>query len=292
MQCPTCDIPISESRYLGPIRTGRPGRTSDTSHRVDACTTCGLAFLDLDTVDYSDDGYRKSVDGERGFDDFAPIHDWEQASLLAVIGTAHLHGMRIVDVGCGGGRFLDLVGRFSGSETVAIEPSVDFESILRAKGNHVFRSIEAACVDYCSSMDLAVSFDVIEHVKDPVAFAKDIGRLMRPGGRVVIGTPNLDQILLRLLPEDFGRFFFRRVHRWYFSPKALRMCLEAAGLSNVSVRSIQRFDFSNIALWLRDRAPTGIGREDFPKLLTTNLAAALEATDLGEYLVAEANVQA
>lgn len=291
MQCPTCHIPIVETRYQGPIRTGKPGTSSETFHRVDSCTTCGLAFLDLDTVDYSDSSYRKSVDGERGFEDFAPIHDWEQASLLAAIGTAHLAGMRVVDVGCGGGRFLDLVGRFSGSETVAIEPSVAFESILRAKGNHFFRSIEAACVDYRNSMDLAVSFDVIEHVENPVAFAKDIGLLMRPGGRVVIGTPNLDQILLRLLPEDFGRFFFRRVHRWYFSPKALRMCLEAAGFSNVSVRSIQRFDFSNLALWLRDRVATGIGREVFPKLLTTNLTAALEATDLGEYLVAEGNAQ-
>ena len=78
------------------------------------------------------------------------------------------------------------------------------------------------------------------------------------------------------------------MHRWYFTPGALQACLEAAGLREVRVRSLQRYDFSNLALWLRDRRPTGLGAVELPPVLTTSLAGALESVGMGEYLVATA----
>jgi 2-polyprenyl-3-methyl-5-hydroxy-6-metoxy-1,4-benzoquinol methylase len=48
------------------------------------------------------------------------------------------------------------------------------------------------------SFDLIVSVEVIEHVESPINFLRNIGRLLSPGGRAVITTPNVDSLPARL----------------------------------------------------------------------------------------------
>ena len=79
MDCPTCRIPMSQRRYEGPIRLARPGSLTPGAHAVEGCARCGIAGLDLAPLDYTQDEYRRAVDGEAGVESFAQIHDWEQA---------------------------------------------------------------------------------------------------------------------------------------------------------------------------------------------------------------------
>ncbi len=265
MNCPTCLSPLTARLYEGKIRLGQPGTRSAADHVIESCKSCGIAGLDIDPTDYTSDTYRTTVDGNHGVSEFPQIHDWEQASLLGAIGTKGLAGKGVADAGCGGGRFLDLVAGFTGGPTIAIEPTASFHAELKRKGHQTFHSTADAAAEWRNAIDLTVSFDVIEHVDDPVAFVGDLKVLTKPGGRIVVGTPNLDQLLLKLLPMDFGSFFFRQVHRWYFTPRALQLSLERAGLKDIRVRSIQRYDFSNLACWLRDRRPTGNAAIELPK---------------------------
>ncbi len=288
MKCPTCLTPLSVVQYEGHIRLGKPGTRSVAAHRINGCAGCGIGGLDRDPINYASDDYRVNVDGDHGIDGFAQIHDWEQASLLEVIGTSGLSGIAIADVGCGGGRFLDLLAGFTEGPTIAVEPTASFHPELRRKGHATFPTAQGAIAEWRHAIDLTVSFDVIEHVEDPTAFARDLKSLAKPGGRIIVGTPNMDQLLLRLMPQEFGAFFFRQVHRWYFTQRSLELSLESAGLKNIQVRSLQRYDFSNIACWLRDRRPTGNGAIDLPRILSANLASALESVGMGEYLIAEA----
>ena len=288
MDCPHCLIPLTIPVYEGPIRLGQPGTRSISNHVIESCETCGIAGLDRDPIDYESDAYRITVDGNQGVTEFPQIHDWEQASLLGAIGTRGLAGNVVADVGCGGGRFLDLLAGFTKGPTIAIEPTASFHSELKQKGHRTFHSAADAAVEWQNAIDLTVSFDVIEHVNDPVAFVRNLKSLSKPNGRIVVGTPNLDQLLMKLMPQDFGSFFFRQVHRWYFTPRALQISLESSGLKNIRVRTIQRYDFSNLACWLRDRRPTGNGAINLPQILSSNLASALESVGMGEYLIAEA----
>lgn len=94
-----------------------------------------------------------------------------------------------------------------------------------------------------ASFDAVVCGDFIEHLRDPGAFLARIRPLLRPGGRVVLSTPNIANWAMRL-GLLFGRFRYTewglldRTHTHLFTRKTLRECLEQAGYR------ITDFDFT------------------------------------------------
>lgn len=95
---------------------------------------------------------------------------------------------------------------------------------------------------------------------NPRAFLEEIRPLISSSGSLLISTPNRDDILMELLPEDFPAFFYRVVHRWYFDAKSLADCARRAGYSVAQTRHVHRYGLSNALAWLRDRRPTGRAR--------------------------------
>jgi hypothetical protein len=63
--------------------------------------------------------------------------------------------------------------------------------------------------------------------------------------------------LLKLLPNDFPRFYYRSAHRWYFDQTRLRQCVELARLQVESVRHLQAYGLSNAILWMKEKRPLG-----------------------------------
>ncbi len=95
------------------------------------------------------------------------------------------------------------------------------------------------------SLDAAVSIEVIEHVEDQFAFLRELARVVRPGGRVIVTTPNVLSLSSRLrnlawgFPELFeplpldgadARLLTGHIHPiapYYLALAALRAGLEA-----------------------------------------------------------------
>jgi SAM-dependent methyltransferase len=88
---------------------------------------------------------------------------------------------RILDYGCGSGLFVEFL-RTSG--------------VSRAFGYDLFESGYSDQKALAESYDLVVSYDVIEHADDPRQFMHALSRLVRPGGVLVIETPNADHVSL------------------------------------------------------------------------------------------------
>lgn len=89
--------------------------------------------------------------------------------------------------------------------------------------------------DVCAPVELKERFDVViceqvlEHVPDPWAAAKNLKELCVPGGHLIVSTPFLIRVHELLL---FGMYDY-----WRFTPRGLRVLLESAGLTVDSVDS-------------------------------------------------------
>jgi SAM-dependent methyltransferase len=236
---------------------GRFGNLTAHDRTVLRCGGCGVGFLtQAGGVDYQSAEYRELVDGSASADRFYTLHDPEQGDKLRILGVERLRGRVVADIGCGAGSFLDLAKGLA-SATLAIEPMLSYHPILQSKGHLPFTYCADVAPKWLGRVDTAVCFSVVEHVADPVTLLRDIRGLLEAGGELLLSTPNLDDWMLELLPQDYGGFFFRTVHTWYFDAGSLRALAEAAGFAECTVEYVHRFDLSNALLWLRDRRPSG-----------------------------------
>lgn len=107
----------------------------------------------------------------------------------------HSSNMRLLDIGCGSGEFLDYA-KNSGFKTVGIEPSLEAASEARGKGIEVHcSSFEEFCCrhDRGSVEELfgsIVMLNVLEHVPDPVNLLQTTKALLKPGGILCVRVPN------------------------------------------------------------------------------------------------------
>jgi len=268
-QFPSCSvcgdlawIPV----YEGPVRDGAFGNI-----RADAvvaeCVGCGVQRLDEsschDDAVYTDAAYRELLGESVDTNGFHAEHDPLQLERLNVVNPMTLRGKVIADIGCAAGSFLDFVSGLARS-VIAVEPGKPYQGSLRQRGYHTYDFTSGALDDCQGSVEHAFSFQVIEHVAEPVAFLSQISDLLALGGRLTISTPNRSDILMSLLPEDYPPFFYRSVHRWYFCADSLSRCGRAAGLIPVETRFVHRFGVANTLRWLRERRPGG--RDPLPGL--------------------------
>ncbi len=283
--CRICQGADWEELYRGLIRQGRFGNSTSTDRLVYRCKVCDSGWLEGTPVDYESDAYRESVDEGAGVADFHRAHDGEQAEKLALLGTNQLRGHCIMDIGCGAGSFLDLMRGMAGA-TVAVEPMRAYHATLQAHGHAVFPYTSEVSREWQGKVDLATCFSVIEHLEDPVRVLAEIRGLLAPGGRLLVSTPNRHDWLLELLPVDYPKFFYRVVHRWYFSAESLRRLGAAAGFARVEPFFHHRFDLGNFLLWLRDRRPSGRGKVPAEPVLDASFRASLCASGRSDYLYA------
>mgnify|MGYP001381031307 CR=1 FL=1 len=168
-----------------------------------------------------------------------------------------LRDKNILDVGCGVGSLLNMLKNISHSQT-GVEPCMPYLKLLKQQGYKIYPSLSEAIEKKKAIIDYAFSIAVIEHVKNPVEFLREIKKLLKPKeGRLLISTPNRDDILMTLLKEKFHRFFYRTQHRWYFNEYSLTKCIQLAGFKVSRVRHIHRYGLSNMLFWLRDGQPKG-----------------------------------
>lgn len=274
--CSICGGSQWAEHYRGPVRSGRFGTFAPTPGLVLRCRGCDAAHLVGQPVDYESDAYRKLVDGGGETADFHRQHDAEQAEKLALLGTGSLRGKWVADIGCGAGSLLDLV-RAVGARTLAVEPMTAYHAALRGGGHAIFPRVESVPPEWHGQVDVATCFSVLEHIEQPLAFLQGVRRLL-------LSTPNRDDWLLELLPEDYRQFFYRVVHRWYFTAESLCQLGSRAGFAAVSPAFHHRFDLSNFLLWLRDRRPTGLGQLAASPVLDATFSATLAATGRSDYL--------
>lgn len=192
------------------------------------CTHCGLIRVDPMPTDaelerYYTDHYRlhykstaeptpKSIDrGRRGAQGRLPV----LASLIP-------KGGRVLDIGAGGGEFLNEAKKL-GFEVEGVEPSVGFAGYAERTYGVKVHVAPLMKIDFADrKFDLVHSYHVFEHLRDPLASMRLVHSLLKPGGYFYCVVPDMAE-----KRTPIGMFHFAHVHG--FTYETLRMMAEKAG---------------------------------------------------------------
>ena len=144
----------------------------------------------------------------------------------------------VADVGCGSGalwsalkqRFSACIG-LDAARYDGLPREIDFRAIDLDAGRLPLAE---------ASVDAAVAVEVIEHLENPRAFARELSRIVRPGGWVVVSTPNqlsLLSLLTLVVKRRFSAFQDAEypAHLTALLEVDLRRILEEAGLRDIRV---------------------------------------------------------
>jgi 2-polyprenyl-3-methyl-5-hydroxy-6-metoxy-1,4-benzoquinol methylase len=158
-------------------------------------------------------------------------------------GTGRERLVRVLDVGCGEGRFAAELAR-AGAEVVGID--VAAEPLRRARARHPeldLRQVqaEAAWPLQDASFDVVWAGEVIEHVADTSGWLSEVRRVLRPGAVLLLSTPDhgrLQMLWWALARSAFESHFDPRAdHLRFYTRRTLIELLEDFGFSGVEVRS-------------------------------------------------------
>ncbi len=105
----------------------------------------------------------------------------------------------VLELGCGEGRGIDIILKRSKSFTAIDKISEVTERLSRKYPNEKFISSSFPPLKNIKneSFDTLISFQVIEHIKNDKLFIKEIHRILKPGGKALISTPNISMTLTR-----------------------------------------------------------------------------------------------
>ena len=264
-QCAICHEGALQPIYCGRIRDGSYGRWTQNEVTVYQCSNCKtLCHSDLygEHTIYESSLYRELLEADASIETYHKKHDFETLRKVEWVGSPIMRGAIVADIGCGGGSFLDCVSG-SAKEVIAIEPTPTYHSWLKQQGYQVFSYTENALEKYRNNVDVVTSFDVIEHVSDPLSFAKEAHQLLKPGGTAIIGTPTDYPHLRALIGREFEEFIFSTQHLWVFAEKGLEILMRQAGFQEIQIEYCQMYGLGNTISWTLYKRPCGYGSYSF-----------------------------
>jgi len=159
-----------------------------------------------------------------------------------------LEGLRIADIGCGGGLVSEPLARLGASVT-GIDPAEENAAAARAHAADSGLEIDyrAARVEDLATegaqYDAVIALEVVEHVPDVQAFIGVCAQTLRPGGMMLLSTINRTARAFALAivgAEYVLRWLPRGTHQWerFVTPDELAAALRAGGLRVVETRGL------------------------------------------------------
>lgn len=170
----------------------------------------------------------------------------------------------VIDVGCGDGALIHFCAR-QGAEVIFIDRNAGALARTRAKIEaspaRAFRAIESDCDPIPlddDSGDLVICTEVLEHVPDPRAFLRELIRVTRPGGQLLVTVPDSrsEQLVAATAPPQY---FQEPNHIRVFEAGEFRRLVEEAGLEIESHRFVGCFESMYWPLaWLTCEPDSGL----------------------------------
>lgn len=180
----------------------------------------------------------------------------------------------IMDIGCGSGGNLDVLGDFGG--VIGVEPSEPLARRARSRGvaEAVFQQ-DALELDECRNVDLFTMFDVLEHIENDEAFLAELRKKAAQKHRLLVSVPACP-----FLYSDHDRMLH---HYRRYTYRTLESTLDEAGYQVLQMSYFMFFLFPLVLFArMKDKFMARLGKKrttvdvgDVPQNLTGPFAATL-----------------
>jgi 2-polyprenyl-3-methyl-5-hydroxy-6-metoxy-1,4-benzoquinol methylase len=225
---------------------------------------------------YESEDYISHTDGSRSL--FEKAYQFvKQIALknkLKCINELHPAKGILLDIGAGTGDFL-AVAKQNGWQTIGIEPNDKAKKIAKNKGVEL---IQATNLLDDHSIDVITMWHVLEHVPNVENQIKELKRLLKPNGSIIIAVPNFNSYDAKYYDSYWAAFDVPR-HLWHFSKKAIKSLFERENF-HLEKTIPMLFDAFYVAL-LSEKYKTG--KMNFIKATFIGIKSNLKANANGEY---------
>src|SRR5437867_223391 len=253
--CPLCDSNERDICYANVDR-----------YKLVRCRVCGLHYLFPRPTEgamqraYADADYFEG--GAHGYSDvdYAMQERALRATfkrLMRNLKKRHLTGGDLLEVGCGYGYLLDEARGFFRSRT-GTEFSHDAATLASRSADRVYEGgLEKLAAQ--EKFDCVIATQVIEHVHQPLVFLRQLVSHTKPGGKIVLATPDIGGLLRKVMRRRWPSFKIPE-HITYYDTATLSALMRREGL--IDLRSLpypHAFPLALIATKLRLPYPSAIG---------------------------------
>ena len=162
----------------------------------------------------------------------------------------------ILELGCGSGRGIEEVKSHVSTYTAIDKNDFHLGNLAKQYPDFTFHNSSFPPLTQCkeNSFDRVITFQVIEHIQDDHNFMKEIHRVLKPGGKALITTPNIDTRLSRN-PWHIREYKAQELYnlgKKYFNNVEIKgitgneKVMEYYERNKVSVNKIMKWDFLNL----------------------------------------------
>ncbi|MHB8882703.1 MAG: class I SAM-dependent methyltransferase [Thermodesulfovibrionales bacterium] len=171
--------------------------------------------------------------------------------LLSIIEAYQPKG-RLIDIGTWYGDFL-VAAKKRGWNVAGVELSLKACEFLTTK--HDITMIHGTVTDATKhfgrgSFDVVTMFHVLEHIRLPADYMKDVSSLLKPGGLVFLRVPNVDAIMFSLLGKHWNQLGLP-LHLYFYSPFTIQAMLEKCGFDVVENRTLSCLSYNEVSELVR-----------------------------------------
>ena len=180
----------------------------------------------------------------------------------------------LLDIGAGTGDFL-LTAKQNGWETIGVEPSEKAKGIANGKGIKFSDSTQDL---ESHSFDVITMWHVLEHVPNLEIQIKELKRLVKPNGTIIIAVPNFKSYDANYYGE-FWAAYDVPIHFWHFSKKAIQLLFEK---ENIKLEKVLPMKFDSFYVSLLSEKYKN-GKMNFVKAIWIGLVSNWKAKSSLEY---------
>ena len=233
-------VPSELERVACPVcGADEPALQYDVSpYRVVQCLPCGTSYLSPRLSEsamlrfYKDDKYFENGDvGYTGYLRQEMSLRYSFRRFLQQLQRRQLAGGSLLEVGCGYGFLLDEAKPY-----FDYRAGIDFSGAVkraRERADRVYQG-DLDIIPDEERFDCIILVSVIEHVHKPVAYLRKLRERLRPGGKLVVATPDVDSIFRRLLGRRWPAFQVIPENVGFYSGPTLSALLAKAGFGQVT----------------------------------------------------------